>query len=84
MVIDHEQMRRQVKQLDDILDNNLPANEADKEVQHCIMLFTYSYAMSVLESENPKETFNLLPKKWQDDVRHVCKLIKSHLKEGES
>lgn len=84
MVIDHEVMRRHVKQLDDVLDNGMPANEADKEVQHCIMLFTYSYAMSVLESEDPKETFKIIPKKWQDDVRHVCKLIRSHSKTAKS
>ena len=80
MVIDHEKLARQVKQLDDILDNGLTVNEADEEVQHCMLLFTYSFALKVLESDDPKEAFDSLPDKWKDDVRMFCKLIKSHSK----
>lgn len=77
MNLDHDKLSSQSKQLGDILDGNIKANDADDEVQHCLLLLTYHFAELVLSNQDQKAAFKKIPPKFKDDVKAIAKLIKS-------
>lgn len=77
MRIDHDKLSAQSKELGDIIDGKMKANEAEPEVQHCLLLLTYHFAELVLSNQDQKAAFKKIPKEFREDVKAIAKQIKS-------